>query len=263
MKFGIIAGGVIILFAVARADDVSNSDSPRREILLSGSDWQYVDTGPEATLPAIDSPSFNQQDWSKVELPHNYQTRAHFKDITQAWYRRTYTVPAELAGKRLYLSFEGVSAIADVYVNGTYLGQHRGAYTRFIFDATDALKVGNDNEIAVKVDNDPRHMQDCLPNASRLYTVWGGLYRKVWLVATNPVHIDPTDFASPGVYITPKNVSAAGADLSVEVLVRNSATTAADASVRVTLLDPAGASVTSMTLRTSVPPAQTPARTTE
>jgi len=257
-KCGIIAGGIFCLFLVVRADDVSSplSDSPREEILLSGPDWQYVGAGPQATLPDVDTDAFKQQVWSRVSIPHNYQTRLHFDDVTQAWYRRTYPVPKELAGKRLYLSFEGASAIADVYVNGTHLGQHRGAYTRFIFDATDALKVGSDNEIAVKVDNDPEHMQDCLPNASRLYTVWGGLYRKVWLIATDPVHIDPTDFASPGIYITPKNISEAGADLSVEVLVRNSGAAAADASIQATLLDPSGASVASMTGQASVPPAQ-------
>jgi beta-galactosidase len=244
------------LFSAVLAEDAPVANSPRQDILLSGPDWQYVGAGSGAALPDVDTDAFKQQGWSTVAIPHNYQTRAHFNDITQAWYRRTYAVPRELAGKRLYLSFEGAAAIADVYVNGTHLGQHRGAYTRFIFDATDALKVGNDNEIAVKVDNDPQNMQDCLPNVSRLYTVWGGLYRKVWLVATSPVHIDPTDFASPGVYITPKNVSETGADLSVEVLVRNSASAAADASVRATLLDSTGASVASMTGQASVPPAQ-------
>ncbi len=58
------------------------------------------------------------------------------------------------------------------------------------------------------------------PDSDNLYKIWGGLYRKVWLIAVDPLHIDPTDYASPGVYITTQNVSESGADLSVEVLVR-------------------------------------------
>jgi beta-galactosidase len=73
--------------------------------------------------------------------------------------------------------------------------------------------------------------------------VWGGLYRKVWLIATDPLHIDPTDFASPGVYITPNNVTADGADLGVRVLLFNQNTASAAAQVRASLLDPSGRSV--------------------
>src|SRR5439155_26969120 len=102
----------------------------------------------------------------------------------------------DAAGKRLYLRFEGAGTVADVYINGKHLGTHRGAYTAFIFDATDALHVGADNTLAVRVDYRTASMADCLPNGSRLYKVWGGLYRKVWLIATDPVHIDPTDYAS-------------------------------------------------------------------
>src|SRR5208282_4934632 len=119
-----------------------------------------------------------------------------------------------MAGKELYLVFEGAAAIADVYVNGQHLGQHRGAYTRFVFDATSALHPGQDNQLAVTLDDSPARTTDCLPSGSRLYKVWGGLYRKVWLIAVAPVHFDPTDDASPGVYLTPKNVSEQSADLN-------------------------------------------------
>ena len=134
--------------------------------------------------------------------------------LTRGWYRRQLTVDSSMQGKELYLVFEGAATLADVYVNGQHLGQHRGAYTRFVFDATKALHVGTDNQLAVLVNDSPADTKDCLPwSQTGLYKIWGGLYRNVWLVATSPVHIDPTDFAAPGVYLTPKDVSADSAGL--------------------------------------------------
>jgi beta-galactosidase len=230
------------------------ADAPggRAQLLLSGAGWQFTGASSNSTLPEISSDGFDSAPWQAVTVPHVFQTRAHFNEITQGWYRRDFTMPPEFSGKRLYLVFEGAATIADVYVNGKHLGQHRGAYTRFIFDATDELQQG-DNALAVRVDNDPKDYGDCLPSRSRLYTVWGGLYRKVWLVATDPLHIDPTDYASPGVYITPKIVSASKADLSIKVLLRNAFAETQKAGVRVTLLDPDGVAVKTLTQKAVVP----------
>jgi len=219
------------------------SQTGRQQWLLSGTDWQFAGAGGGASLPEIDSTEFNSAPWQPVAVPHVFQTRAHFKDVTHGWYRREFTAPAESAGQRLYLVFEGAAAIADVYVNGKPLGQHRGAYTRFVFDATGAVKSEGQNELAVRVDDDPQNTADCLPSGNRLYTVWGGLYRKVWLVATDPLHVDLEDYGSPGVYITPRHVSNDRADLSVETVVRNSSVAQQTAAVRATLLDPSGAAV--------------------
>ena len=203
-------------------------------------------------MPEIGSDEFVSAPWQTVQVPHVFQTRTNFDEITQGWYRRTFTVPPELSGKRLYLVFEGAATITDVYVNGRHLGQHRGAYTRFIFDATEELQKGS-NTLAVQVDDNPQDYNDCLPSHNRLYTVWGGLYRKVWLVATDPLHIDPTDYASPGIYIMPKNISAGHADISINVLVRNDSPESQAAEVRATLLDPKGAAVKTLTGNVVVP----------
>jgi beta-galactosidase len=228
-------------------------ESSRTEILLSDASWQFVGADSKSTLPKIDSAKFAAAPWQTVSVPHVFQTRAEFTNFSQGCYRRDFTVPPEFSGKRLYLVFEGAATIADVYVNGKYLGQHRGAYTRFVFDATDAIKSDGKNELAVYVDNNPKHTTDCLPNKNGLYTVWGGLYRKVWLVATDPLHIDLQDYASPGVYITPQNVSDASADLSVKILARNSSAASQNAEIRATLLDPDGAAVKVFSESTNIP----------
>jgi beta-galactosidase len=225
----------------------------RQQTLLSSSGWQFVGVGDNEALPEIGSDAFHQAAWAAVTVPHNFQTRAAYLILTKGWYKRQVTVAASAKGKELYLVFEGAASVADVYVNGQHLGQHRGGYTRFVFDATRALHVGPDNELAVKVDDAQEDCLDCLPvpGLGGLYKVWGGLYRKVWLLETAPVHIDPTDDGAPGVYLTPQDVSADSAKLEIKALVRNTTPAEVTVEVRATVLDPAGAKI--ITVTTSAP----------
>ncbi|HTB81722.1 MAG TPA: glycoside hydrolase family 2 TIM barrel-domain containing protein [Opitutaceae bacterium] len=229
----------------------------RQQIPLSGpsfaGSWQFFGAATASALPAFGSSGFNSGPFQDVYVPHVYQTRLQPTTVQAGWYKLNYTVPADLAGKHLYLVFEGAAAISDVYVNSQHLGQHRGAYTRFTFDATAALTVGANNVIAVRVDNDPADTADCLPSNTRLYTVWGGLYRHVWLLATDPVHIDPTDSSSPGIYITPTGVTATSASLSIQALVRNTLAASQSVQVQAVLQDPAGATVATYTANATVP----------
>lgn len=200
--------------------------------------WRFLASD---ALAGAEAPGFDDGAWAKVSVPHTWagqDPRTH----RAAWYRtRLRLDAADLAG-RVYFYFEGAAVVADVYFNGTHLGQHRGAYTRFVFDATGSAREG-DNLLAVRVSNDPQDTADCLPSGAskrQLYRVWGGIHRKVHLLKTGPLHVDPTDHASSGVYVTPRNVTAEGADLEARVLVRNAAPSTARYEVRGRLLDPAG-----------------------
>jgi beta-galactosidase len=221
----------------ARAQTADHSN-PRSQIMLTGPGWQVTTAGDKDTLPEVDTPGFRDAVWQPVSLPHTFQTRTDFDTPTQGWYRRNLTAPAGLAGKRLYVVFEGVTSVAEVFVNGRRLGEHRGAYTRFLFDITGAVHPGDDNELAVKVDNRAAQIHDLLPNHTRLFKLWGGVNRKVWLLETPAEGIDPTDFAAPGVYITPSEVSGRSAHLSVRALLRNTDGTPRRMTARATLLDP-------------------------
>ncbi len=233
----ICCGFFLLLLSVAHAQQIQ----ARKIESLNGAGWQFVGVADSATLPAADSDAFRQAPWSNVTVPHNFQTRAAYDALTRGWYRRRITVDPAAKGKEFYLVFEGAATIADVYVNGQQLGQHRGAYTRFVFDATKALHPGSDNELAVAVNDSPADTKDCLPwSVTGLYKIWGGLYRNVWLVTTAPVHIDPTDAGAPGVYLTPGNVSKESATLNVRVLLRNTSAQDAHAEVRARIVDPDG-----------------------
>ena len=78
------------------------------------------------------------------------------KDFMRAvWYRRTVTLPEEAKGKRVLLHFGAVDYAAEVWVNGRSVGTHKGGYTPFVFDVTDALIEG-ENAIVVCAQDDTR-----------------------------------------------------------------------------------------------------------
>jgi beta-galactosidase len=206
-------------------------------VLLSGP-WRFKASN---DLLAAEAPGLDDHDWETVTVPHTWGERPW----RRAWYRTRFAVPGERVGRPLYLAFEGAATFADVYLNGTHLGQHRGAFTRFVFDGRRAAVAG-DNVLAVRLTNDPADTADSLPSGlgKQLYNMYGGLYRKVWLLSPNEIHIDPNEDASPGVYVTPTSVSAQSADLAVKVLVRNAGDARKPVEVRCRLLDAAGQQVT-------------------
>ena len=97
------------------------------------------------------------------------------------WYRLKFEAPAFEEGKRATLLFDGAMSHARVYVNGEEVGYWPYGYNAFYFDITDQLKVGEVNELAVRLENET--------DSSRWYP-GAGLYRNVHLIITNDVHID-------------------------------------------------------------------------
>jgi len=188
----------------------------RSKVQLDGT-WKFF---PSNTLTGAEAVDFDDSAWADVTVPHTWDTVIGVTHYTNSWYRTHFTPPAESAGNSIYIYFEGVFQIADVYVNGQYLGQHRGGYTRFIFDATSAVTFGADNVLAVKVSNST--CSDCLPDGTpRLFKGYGGIYRKAWYITADRYHVATTDFASSGVYITPSNVNSDSANISFRTLVTN------------------------------------------
>lgn len=124
-----------------------------------------------------------------------------------------------MKGKRLFLRFEGVGTCTEVYVNGYLVGTHKGGYSAFVCEIGEQVKYGESNEIVVKADNTAR--PDVIPVNHSLFGVYGGIYRPVSLVVTEPCHIAVEDYASPGVYITQKNVSKSAAEVNVKVKLDN------------------------------------------
>ncbi|WP_293712342.1 glycoside hydrolase family 2 TIM barrel-domain containing protein [uncultured Parabacteroides sp.] len=193
-----------------------------RKVESFNSGWSFKKAPAEKEL-AINAPKW-ETGWSEVEIPHTWnakdmQVQANNFYEGAAYYKKNYFFPADLKGKRVFLRFEGVGSCAEVFVNGMLATSHKGGYSAFACEISPLLKVGEENEIIVKADNKSR--PDVIPVNHNLFGVYGGIYRPVWLIVTEPYNISVTDCASPGVYITQKNVSKKQADVKVKVKLDN------------------------------------------
>ena len=99
-------------------------------------------------------------------------------------------------GKRYFLRFEAASLVADVYLNGKQLGEHRGGFGAFCYEITGELSASGTNLLAVRVSN--KWEPDIAP-LSGDFSVYGGLYRPVHLIETAAENFTLTDHGSPGV----------------------------------------------------------------
>ena len=132
----------------------------------------------------------------KIIVPYVFQTKAsgigEENNCENVWYLKKFSYNKK-SGKKLLLNFEGVDYVAKVYVNGEFVGSHRGAYTRFTFDITNYLKA--ENTIIVKCEDSydrfqPRGKQRCMPeNYECWYTDTTGIWKTVWLEEVSSSYI--------------------------------------------------------------------------
>jgi beta-galactosidase len=167
---------------------------------------------------------FNDESWRKLDLPHDWsiEGKIHPKNPTGGgggffpagigWYRKTFQAPDAWKAKKTAIYFEGVYLNSEVFVNGKSLGVYPYGYSSFSYDLTPYLNFGKENVIAVRVDNSQQVN-------SRWYS-GSGIYRHVWMMVTDPVHV-----AHWGVGITTPVVSAKKATVQVKTLVKNETTT--------------------------------------
>ncbi|HRT10476.1 MAG TPA: glycoside hydrolase family 2 TIM barrel-domain containing protein [Candidatus Paceibacterota bacterium] len=209
-------------------------------------DWRFA----RGTQPGAEAVGFDDSAWTPVRLPHDWaisgpyepQGDPHTGKLPwrgEGWYRKTFTLPAGDAGKRVYLDFDGVMAMPTVYVNGRKAGGWDYGYMSFRVDATEFVKAGESNLVAVHVDTRP-HRSRWYPGA--------GIYRKVQLVVTEPVHVGEW-----GVFVTTPSVTAEAAAVRVETCVANHTSAPVDASIETTLRDPRGREVARLRSELAVP----------
>lgn len=186
-------------------------------------DWKFnLQDTPEAQ-----NATYNDGNWKTIDVPHDWSIKAQLSPTLASctgylpggigWYRKKLAVPQSKSGEKVYLYFEGVYNRSEVFINGHSLGKRPNGYISFSYDATPYIKFGQDNTIAVRVDHS-------LSADSRWYT-GSGIYRNVWLVYANPIHI-----AQWGVYAHPE-VSKNNGILNVEVAVENGATAKANLTI--------------------------------
>jgi len=177
-----------------------------------------------------------------VDLPHDFSIiqkrdpnapsgpRTGYFPGGIATYEKTIFIPESWKGKKVILEFEGVYMNAVVHFNNNIVAKHPYGYTGFHCDLTPYLLYGRENRIRVFVNNSAE------PN-SRWYS-GSGIYRHVWLLVGESVHIPPW-----GVYVTTPKVSPEASTVSVRTTVENSGQEMAHVTVRTTLQTASGSEV--------------------
>jgi len=183
----------------------ADTTSPR-EVILLDKGWGYKPisaTKKDAPLTA-------------VTLPHtwnaNYIEGTTLYNREMMVYKHNLEIRPDMKDKRLFLYFEGVNSVADVFVNRRTVGQHHGGYTAFCLEITDYVTSG-DNDLEVWVSN--AYRTDVLP-ISGDFNVYGGIHRPCHLIITDKNCISPLFHASPGVLIHQNNISKQIANITVE-----------------------------------------------
>lgn len=133
-------------------------------------------------------------------------------------YSRTLNVPLSWKGKRIFIRFEGANSVTNLFLNGKHIGEHRGGYGAFIFELTDKLTYGGQNQLLVRVNN--AEQLDVMPLVGD-FNFYGGIYREVALLLTDSICISPLDYASPGIYLRQTKVNAQQADVHTDVIIDN------------------------------------------
>lgn len=197
-----------------------------------------------------ESVGLNDSKWQRINLPHDWSVKGRLSPALAScmgylpggtgWYRKTIHIPDEQKGKKVYLYFEGVYNRSEVFVNGKSIGKRPNGYVSFMYDVTSAITYGQDNVVAVRVD----HSQSA---DSRWYT-GSGIYRNVWLVYADPVHITQW-----GVYAYPKNVSTEKAELDIEVEMENELSTNSIVTVHNELVSATGKTVANSSKKIQIP----------
>ncbi len=240
----------------------------QRETLFND-DWKFL----RADVENSQDPGLDDKAWRIVDLPHDYS----IEDVTPedgvkqigpfseksaggastghvvggtAWYRKHFTLGKEDMGKVVTILFDGVYMDADLWINGTHLGNHPYGYTAFFYDLTPHLNpAGQPNLLAVQVKNEGKN--------SRWYS-GSGIYRNVKLIKTHPVHLPLW-----GTFITTPVVTAEKALVKAEIRVANGSMEDKEVQVVIRMKNSAGAEVAAAEQKVVLKAGETPNLTLE
>ena len=187
-------------------------------------DWK-VQSG---NVPEAQTNAFDDSAWATTNVPHDMSiTLVSKKDSDPGaigWYRKHFTLPSGFAGKKVIVQFDGVYHDSKIYLNGTEVGSQRFGYVSFCCDLTPYLNATGDNVLAVFVDN-------LTSRRSHFYS-GTGIYRHVWLIATDPVHIK-----NWGTAVTTPTVAVTQSQIQAKTDVINELATAQTRTVETTIYD--------------------------
>ena len=262
MKFSPFAG-VKINMASDRITKVINSQ------------WIFNYFPAEDSDHGYEAPGFDDSAWSLVSIPHTWSTYETTGDIHPfvkntsenddpywwtgwGWYRKHFSISTAYSAKKVFVEFEGVQKYCKVWINGKYLGDHKGGYGSFDFDITEYILPGKDNVLAVAVNNLLKDKFAIPPMAAGYFDVYGGIYRDVSLVIKDKLYIPMQGSASHegGTFVTTPEVSEKEGIVRIQTWVQNDSEKAEDCNLNTIILDSDGKVVGTIKSKNTIAPGQ-------
>ena len=202
--------------------------------------WKFI----RQDAPGAQEPAFDDSQWETVSTPHSFNDVDSFRVIIDhsggdrgtykglSWYRKRFKLPAEAAGSKVFVEFEGMRQAGDVYFNGKPFGLYENGITGYGVDLTSAALFGDrDNVLAVQVDNRTSYKERATDtsyrwNAYDFNPDHGGLNRRVWLHVTGRIYQTLPLYYGLGttgtyIYCTNYNIAGHSCEVTVESQVHN------------------------------------------
>jgi beta-galactosidase len=214
------------------------------------SGWEFLKDADTTIKPSLFiSNADHFLSWDKINLPHTANLEPFITKNEQwqgyCFYRKFFTLPLNYEGKHIAIKFDGAMQVAEIYLNGEHLLTHLGGYLPFYLNISQKAKFGKENCILVRLCNkDNPLVPPGKPEADLDFKYYSGIYRDVFLIVKDKVHItDPVyanRVAGGGVMVTYNNVSADSAMIRINTDVQNDGANPAKIMVKLSLLDKQG-----------------------
>ena len=228
-------------------------------------DWRFI----RENIKGAENPSFNDSSWKQVSAPHTYNDVDTFDDFHdeghvgerdqwggKTWYRKSFEAPKSWKNQQIIIEFEAVRQVAELYINGEYVGKGENGFVPFGFDLTSKIKIGSKNLIALRVDNEfiqdekGKHKWSTFEGGARFpwinphwHPAHGGIYRNVKLHILPAVHLTLPLYSSlqtTGTYTYAIDASRKQATIGVEPQIKNSGNKKVNLTVIASVIDMEG-----------------------
>lgn len=247
MKLKLAFSLIVLIVTLCSCANTNKEQSVRLKKNINR-DWQFSFSD---ELDDFSDKISEDSKWERVGLPHTFSL-PYFRSESfyegYGWYQKTLQIEESWLNQNVSLEFDGVFQVVEVYLNGTKVGEHRGGYTGFTIDISDAVNAGG-NLLAVRVNN----LWDAqlAPRAGE-HVFSGGIYRDVYLTVTDPLHVTWN-----GTFVSTPEVSKEKAKVNVKTEIKNQGKTKKDFTLKTIIVDRKGNEIAKITTAKSIKAGET------
>ncbi len=259
MKIITLLLSTFLLFSVSSGQNKPDNQKSRRIEKIINSEWTFNYFPNSGDSKGYEAPEFDDSKWIAISIPHTWSTyettgelHPFIRNASEAdnpywwlgwgWYRKHFLVSKEFSDRKVFIEFEGVQKYCKIWLNGKYLGDHKGGYGSFDFDITSFIKQGEDNVLAVAVNNRQNDEFKIPPMSPVDFEVYGGVYRDVKIVLTDRLYIPMQGSAihEGGTFVTTPRISETEGVVRVRTWVKNDNTQKKSCSLQTSIADSTG-----------------------